>query len=648
MSSRPSLPLDILISIIDIYKDNDDMEMLRTWSLVSSAFLFLSRPHLYRSFDMRKHQNLNPNYQAQASSLSSSSGRVLFIRFHRLISSNPHLAPLVRTVHILEPGSPYHLHHRGNAAAAASSSFTCEHPAFASLMGLLPNIACFGLHFAEPAWWQSLSRRFAGAMGALCGRASLRVLYLEGIRRVPLGVLNGCVGSGLRELHVRDVLFASPNPAAAAAASFTTGKAQAGPMSRHDSEEGREVDIHSPDPRSPQDQVERRGPIYLDSASFASSQIDVFTLAPPVFMLDISRLQDLTIDFNVHTLNAVWDIISRAEQSLRRLGIGQSEHALGHSLFRVTSFFERNVIAPRWDVDADISSTRATLRHLTRLAHLSITISLPNTRKHEIWERIAGEWCALLRTARDGAGPSQVSAVTVVVDVSYLGEKELGMVFLWNSIGGGGGGGGVQGSRSGSGSGSESESEAKTDGKGKGKKKKKEKARDHAPNILAGLDETLANTGLFPLLSAVTMDVRVPEAHMVAGILAGRTGSSASAAVNTNPGSDLDAESNATSSRAVVVGGNHQDVSRSRLDTDDIDIDADADIDRQATVRPNLHSLRLRRKARPVTIEDIKMAVNRMMDRTRRRLREGPGAGAGAPSGSRAGCFVVLVGVGTH
>ncbi|PPQ81577.1 hypothetical protein CVT25_013421 [Psilocybe cyanescens] len=395
-------------------------------------------------------------------------------------------------------------------------------------------------------------------------------------------------------------------------------------------------------------------------------------LAPPVFMLDISRLQDLTIEFNVHTLNAVWDIISRAEKSLRRLSVSQSEHALGHSLFRVTSFFERSTsstpppssscsynivwgltncvrvdldrIAPRWDVDVDISSTRATLRHLTRLAHLSIIISFPNARKHEIWDRITEEWCGLLRTAREGEGPSGVRAVTVVVDVSYLGEKELGKIFMRSSIGDGRDRDQVQGSRSGFGS--ESESEAKADGKGKGKEKKKEKARDHAPNILAGLDETLANTGLFPMLSGVTVDVRVPEEHMVAGILAGRTGSSASAAVKTNPGSDLDAEPNSTSSRAMVMGGNHQDVSNSKLNTDDIDIDTDTDTDRQATVRPNLHTLRLRRKARPVTIEDIKMSFNRLMDRTRRRLHEG--AGAGAPSGSRVGCFVVLVGVGTH
>lgn len=224
----------------------------------------------------------------------------------------------------------------------------------------------------------------------------------------------------------------------------------------------------------------------------------------------------------------------------------------------------------------------------------------PRTRKGEAIEGAVEEWCALLDTVHKD---SSVRTVTIILNVCSMGQVELGLLF-WQGT-----------------SNQDAAHDAPHRFGAKWKGKEKEGVNR---NLLACLDDTLAARGLFPMLSAVTIDVIVPREHTYPrGMETIKVGlrHRYSSPENSDGKTDMESESHNDQSSAGIIR----------------DIDVDATTDSYAFSRPNLHSFRQRRKAaaRGFTFEEIETSVARMMDRTRRRL--------GGRTQLEAGSFEVVV-----
>lgn len=284
----PSLPLDVLLSIIELEKD--DETALKAWALVSRQLLPFARLHLHRTIDMRKYPGI--------------SGERLFVRLYHFVSNNPHIGPFVRNLHFFEVDAlhPY-------------MTLSCEHRDFPKLLKLLPELQCFGLHFKEVISWQDRSRAFVTAMEELMQRPMFKELHLSEIIRVPISLLNRC--SSLKKLHLNVVTFINPQDSL-----------------RFDSSRKVQRLAASREATPPREVCS----IYLEEASFSGTDVEIFDWTSPLFLISFSKLKYLNVDIECEDFDRIWKAIHSVRASLTRLKLGQTRRALGHSIYTSNSF----------------------------------------------------------------------------------------------------------------------------------------------------------------------------------------------------------------------------------------------------------------------------------------------------------------------
>ncbi|KAF9481973.1 hypothetical protein BDN70DRAFT_991465 [Pholiota conissans] len=95
-SNAPSLPRDILYSIVDVLKSDDDRKTtLRACSLASPIFLHQCRKHLFGTINLMA---TGRPHKWDASTPTGNGPKVLGLRFLQLLRHSPHIAPYVRAL----------------------------------------------------------------------------------------------------------------------------------------------------------------------------------------------------------------------------------------------------------------------------------------------------------------------------------------------------------------------------------------------------------------------------------------------------------------------------------------------------------------------------------------------------------------------
>ncbi|KAH9478033.1 hypothetical protein JR316_0010269 [Psilocybe cubensis] len=444
----------------------------------------------------------------------------------------------------------------------------------------------------------------------------------------------------LEELHLNKVMIAESSPAPS-----LVGRAHA---SMHNSEVDDEEGLHSSSDFKP---------LYLVKASLISTQLSMFTSSHPVLRINLSRLTDLTISFAYNTLNEAWRIISLCKETLQRLSISQSDHAEGERLFSPTTFFDTRLVEPQ-QKSITISSTCATLGHLTSLEHLTLHIVIPMVKTRDAMAIMVEEWCALLETVQPD---SAIRTVTINLDIQWMRPSKLSIFCSPFPIN------------------SDLDTTEGFDSEGKGKEKELAQR-----NVLACLDDILAGRGTFPRLSAVRMFILVAREHTVPRGVRTPTaelehGHNSSEVSEANAGIDnLDQNSSGSVLRDILMDGHSMEQNSSGSVLRDILMDShnmdqnssgsllrdilmdshnmdqnssgsllrdilmdshnmdqnssgsllrDILMDSHNIARPNLHwykqRKRARARARPFTFEEIEASVKGMMGQTKTRLEEG-------------------------
>lgn len=279
----PSLPLDVLLSIIELEKSDDTA--LKAWALVSRQLLPFARLHLYRTIDMRRYPGISKNR--------------LFRRLFQFVSNNPHICSLVRNLHF----------------CGVNALLSSEHRDFPKLLELLPQLQCFGLHLKEGISWQQRSRAFVAAMEELTQRPIFTELHLSKIIRVPISFLNRC--TSLKKLHLNEIMFIKPFDSLRYD-DFRTVQRLAASREATPTPEVLSID--------------------LEEVSFSGRYIEILEWSAPSSLVSFSKLKCLNVEIGREDFDDIWKAIHRARATLTRLKLGQTKRALGHSIYTSRSF----------------------------------------------------------------------------------------------------------------------------------------------------------------------------------------------------------------------------------------------------------------------------------------------------------------------
>ncbi|KDR66306.1 hypothetical protein GALMADRAFT_232647 [Galerina marginata CBS 339.88] len=337
---KPTLPFDIIESILDQLAYDDDTQTLHACSLLNEDTLHLCRSHLFRTFDMR----------ARGASGEESS----LITFYGLLSVSPHLVPYVRVVHILDLNSKH---------------WVLNHPILPRFLQLLTDLEIFGLHVMKPVTWKVLDPALLSWMTELAARPTLVGLHLTGVEDVSLAFLNSC--RFLKSLNL-DTSSLEPR------------------TSLNDEEE--QAEKRKSTGLSDGDRIS------LESITFANCQLflarlnDYMGTTQP--FLDFSRLRDININFTPSAFDVTWKIIRSARKTLETLKVSQS-YTDGSSTQTQSFMLSTGLDAHRQLLP------HVTLAPMHQLRQLSFTILVQDLYSPSPSESI-GEWCLLFRTAPPG------------------------------------------------------------------------------------------------------------------------------------------------------------------------------------------------------------------------------------------------------
>jgi hypothetical protein len=163
--SFPTIPTDLIDAIIDqvalLTPTNKDLgrrtsstSTLSSCALTSRAFVFPSQKHIFHTID------LGPRLP-----------KVYYVRFHRLLVSNPYLGTHVRHLRLVDEFE--------DDFANGISWITHPRAPISQTLGFLPNLRSFGLSFgSNDASWDSVPDETRAAFG--------RVFRMESVKEVEL------------------------------------------------------------------------------------------------------------------------------------------------------------------------------------------------------------------------------------------------------------------------------------------------------------------------------------------------------------------------------------------------------------------------------------------------------------------------------
>ncbi|KAJ6508319.1 hypothetical protein C8R45DRAFT_967042 [Mycena sanguinolenta] len=156
-----SFPLelcDLIIQYID-----DDVDTLKTCSLVSAAFCQFVQPRIFSRVTL-----LPPRHAR---------GRNVCSLFHCLVTQSPHIQPYVRTLVILDI----------NAPAGRKQPMILEEPTLPPLLQMLPKLE--GLHIHARIQWSHLEEKNAALAAAILTALSssdIKSIYFLGTNGLPI------------------------------------------------------------------------------------------------------------------------------------------------------------------------------------------------------------------------------------------------------------------------------------------------------------------------------------------------------------------------------------------------------------------------------------------------------------------------------
>jgi len=161
--SVTTLPVELIIAIIEELALDNAKHALCAFSLVCSSLLPFCRKHLFHSFDLR-------------TGSQSTCGWNIVNKFATFLSQNHHLIPYARAVHILAVGTTWPFHR----------NWIYTTPGLTYIIRLLTSLHTFELIVADKLPWDPLPTSLKDALFFMVSQYSLKKLRITGISDIPL------------------------------------------------------------------------------------------------------------------------------------------------------------------------------------------------------------------------------------------------------------------------------------------------------------------------------------------------------------------------------------------------------------------------------------------------------------------------------
>ena len=156
-----TLPVELIIAIIEDLASDNDKHALCAFSLVCSYLLPICRKHLFHTFDMR-------------TGSQSTRGWHFVNKFAMFLSQHLHLVPYVRAVYILAVGTTH------------SNNWICTTPGLTYIIQLLTSLHTFELIVNDSSPWFCLPTPLKEALFFMVSQYNLKTLRITGITHIPL------------------------------------------------------------------------------------------------------------------------------------------------------------------------------------------------------------------------------------------------------------------------------------------------------------------------------------------------------------------------------------------------------------------------------------------------------------------------------
>jgi hypothetical protein len=174
--SFPTIPTDLIDAIIDqvalltptnkeLRRRTSSTSTLSSCALTSRAFVFPSQKHIFHTID-----------------LGSRLPKLYYVRFHRLLVSNPYLGTHVRHLRLVDEFE--------DDDANELLWITDPREPISQTLGFLPNLRSFGLSFnSNDASWDSVPDETRAAFGRVFRMESVKEVELEFAFGFPVALL---------------------------------------------------------------------------------------------------------------------------------------------------------------------------------------------------------------------------------------------------------------------------------------------------------------------------------------------------------------------------------------------------------------------------------------------------------------------------
>ncbi|KAF8907925.1 hypothetical protein CPB84DRAFT_246024 [Gymnopilus junonius] len=371
----PTLPLDVLVAIIDETGCTKDIDTLHSCSLLCHDLLHHCRKHIFRTFDMQDAIGDHEQY---------------FLKFNALLSRNPHLSTYARVVHLLEPP-------QFNVERA---SILCN-PNLPKFLQRLTAVEKFGLYLGNEINWKDIGPAVQQGITQIITRPSCVDLSISNLQNIPRSVLDDC-----RFLKVLSVTCCRPEE-------------ELSDEQGYNYEDKKIINI-------PDDSF-----IHLDSASFFNSDGFVSELYPcsrgSSLKFSFSRLRQLTVTLAPRILDDIWKLIFSASQTLEELTVNQIIE-VGYNPGINIPWVRFHDTPLALDTSRQVLRPHISLSFLHHLRRLSFTIIINPFPDHTIKQHVY-EWCLLLRTS-----PPTLEEITIRFDLFFFMINDIENLFSSSDI----------------------------------------------------------------------------------------------------------------------------------------------------------------------------------------------------------------------